>query len=172
MTKKRAPTTTTKRPHGRPTKYKPEYDELAFKYCLLGATNEKLAELFEVAVSSIDLWIADHASFSGAVKAGREEADAKVADSLYRRALGYEHQAVKIVADARTGAEHIVPYTERYPPDTTAAIFWLKNRQRAQWRDRTDTTLTGANDGPVQQEVTNRISLDFDEVKKRIESLK
>jgi hypothetical protein len=43
---------------------------------------------------------------------------------------------VKIVADAKTGAEHIVPYTEHYPPDTTACIFWPKNRRRDKWRDK------------------------------------
>ena len=43
---------------------------------------------------------------------------------------------MKIVADAKTGTEHIVPYTERYPPDTTAAIFWLKNRRPDLWRDK------------------------------------
>jgi hypothetical protein len=30
-------------------------------------------------------------------------------------------------------------YTERYPPDTTAAIFWLKNRRPDLWRDRHET---------------------------------
>jgi len=29
-----------------------------------------------------------------------------------------------------------VKYTERYPPDTTALIYWLKNRQRGWWRDK------------------------------------
>jgi hypothetical protein len=27
------------------------------------------------------------------------------------------------------------PYTEHVPPDTTAAIFWLKNRNPSAWRD-------------------------------------
>lgn len=126
---------------GRPTLYKPEYDDLAFKYCLLGATNDRLAELFDVAPSTIDLWIAQHDGFSGSVKAGRFKADAEVASALYHRAKGYSHPAVKIFADAKSGEEKIIPYTEHYPPDTAAAFIWLKNR--AGWKDKHDHEMTG-----------------------------
>ena len=135
---------------GRPTKYKPEYAEQAYKYCLLGATNEKLALVFEVAESTIKLWMNEHEEFSASIKRGREEADFDVAKSLYRRAVGYEHEAVKIVANATTGQEHIVPYVERYPPDTTAAIFWLKNRQPETWRDVQRKEMTGADGKPIE----------------------
>jgi hypothetical protein len=74
-------------------------------------------------------------------------ADAEVAERLYRRALGYEHSSVKIFADPKTGAQLVVPYTERFPPDTTACITWLKNRRPDLWRDRTE--VTGKNGGPV-----------------------
>lgn len=128
---------------GRPTAYREEYAKQAFNLCLLGATNQDLARAFGVSDSSIDKWLAEKAEFSSAVKAGREEADAKVASRLFSRACGYEHQAVKIVADAKTGAEHIVPYTERYPPDTAAAIFWLKNRRPELWREKHEIAHTG-----------------------------
>lgn len=137
---------------GRPTAYREEYADQAFKLCLLGATNADLARFFAVAPSTIDRWIATEPDFSGALKAGKEEADARVAKSLYRRALGYSHRAVKIVADAKTGAEHTVPYTERYPPDTTAAIFWLKNRRPDLWRDRQSHEHTGKDGGPIATE--------------------
>ena len=55
-------------PGGRPTKYKDEYAEQAYKLCLLGATNEDLANFFEVAVSTIDKWISEIEEFSGALK--------------------------------------------------------------------------------------------------------
>lgn len=127
-------------PAGRPSSYRPEFAKQAYNLCLLGATNDDLAKALGVAGSTIDLWIAENEEFSGSVKSGREEADAKVASRLFSRACGYKHQAVKIVADAKTGAEHIVPYTERYPPDTVAAIFWLKNRRPELWRDRQEIT--------------------------------
>lgn len=125
-------------PAGRPTLYKQEYADLAFKFCLMGATNEKLAEFFDVAVSTVSLWMVEHEEFSDAIKKGRAEADAEVAHALYHRAKGYSHPAVKIFADPKTGVEKIVDYTEHYPPDTAAAFIWLKNR--AGWKDRQEVT--------------------------------
>ena len=148
-------------PIGRPSKYDPEtYPEQAFKYCLLGATVDDLARMFEVDPSTIDRWIAEFPAFQGSIKKGRHQADAEVANKLYRRAMGYSHEAVKIVADAKTGAEHIVPYTEHYPPDTTAAIFWLKNRNPANWRDKSEVAQTVKADvtvTPALSELVQRV---------------
>ena len=103
-------------------------------FCLLGATNEKLADFFGVSGKTIDNWIRDVPEFLRALKKGRDDADARVADSLFNRALGYKHRAVKIFQAGGTTIEHA--YTEHYPPDPTSCIFWLKNRQPAQWRDK------------------------------------
>ena len=121
---------------GRPSKFRQEYAEQAFKFCLLGATDADLGRFFDVDERTINNWKESHPEFLQSLKAGKEQADARVAQSLYRKALGWEHEAVKIVADAKTGTEHVVPYAERYPPDTTAAIFWLKNRRPDLWRDK------------------------------------
>ena len=125
---------------GRPPKYRAVFAKQAKHLCLLGATDEELAAFFEVDVRTIYRWKIDHAPFCQALKAGKEAADANVAAALYHRALGYSHPAVKILAVAVGGNNgsvvEKVPYTEHYPPDTTAAIFWLKNRQPAKWRDK------------------------------------
>lgn len=128
---------------GRPSRYRAEYSEQAFRLCLLGATDADLAGFFAVSEQTINAWKQAHPKFLESLKAGKDEADANVAKSLYRRALGYSHDAVKIVADAKTGTEHTVPYVEHYPPDTTACIFWLKNRQRTKWRDKQDVEHSG-----------------------------
>lgn len=129
---------------GRPTKYKPEYDAQAAKLCRrLGATNADLAEFFDVSHATIDNWLAAHPSFLGAVKDARAEADAIVEKSLYRRAIGYEHSAVKIFMPAGATEPVYAPYTEHYPPETTAGIFWLKNRKPDQWREKQDVTVDG-----------------------------
>lgn len=145
-------------PAGRPTAYKAEYAEQAYKLCLLGATDASLADFFGVTEKTVNTWKEKHPEFLQSLKGGKDEADANVAKRLYSRAMGYTHEAVKIVADAKTGSEHIVPYTEHYPPDTTACIFWLKNRQSKQWRDRVEHT--GADGGPMQVTV-----VDFSEAK-------
>jgi len=125
---------------GRPSRYKAEYATLAERVALLGATDADLARIFDVSESTINAWKREHVEFSEALKRGKDDADAKVAKSLYRRALGYSHRAVKIVTVAQGNnmgsVVEEVPYTERYPPDTTAAIFWLKNRRPDQWRDK------------------------------------
>lgn len=123
---------------GRPTRYRAEYAAQAEKLCRLGATDVEMAKFFGVAESTFHKWKLAHPDFSESLRAGKEIADAEVAEKLFRRATGYEHKAVKIVADAKSGQEHIVPYVERYPPDTTAAIFWLKNRRPDLWRDKTE----------------------------------
>lgn len=138
---------------GRPSLYRPEYAKQAYHLALLGATVPDLARAFEVAPSTVDLWISKHPEFSGALKSGREQADARVAKSLYRRALGYSHPAVKILTVAagnNQGSDvQEVPYIERYPPDTTAAIFWLKNRRPDLWRDKHEHEHTGEGGGPI-----------------------
>ncbi|MDH1341898.1 terminase [Ectopseudomonas oleovorans] len=147
MTKKKEPS--EKRERGRPTLYRAEYAEQARKLCRLGATDKELADFFAVDEATINRWKVAHPHFCESLKAGKQIADAEVADKLFQRATGYEHKAVKIVADAKTGAEHQVEYVERYAPDTTAIIFWLKNRRPDLWRDRIDNTLSGPNGGPV-----------------------
>lgn len=140
---------------GRPSDYREEYADQARKLCLLGATDKELADFFGVCEATINNWKIDYPQFLESLKAGKASADAEVAEKLFRRALGYSHDAVKIVADAKSKEEHVVHYTEHYPPDTTAAIFWLKNRQRDKWRDKIDQELTGANGGPVVIQATS-----------------
>lgn len=135
-------------PGGRPTLYKPEYDKQAHDHCLLGATDAELAKFFDVSESTLNLWKVEHPKFSEAIKAGKGEADEKVAASLYHRALGYSHDAEKIFLD-KAGQIVRADYVEHYPPDPTSMIFWLKNRQKDKWRDKSDHEVTGANGAPL-----------------------
>lgn len=126
---------------GRPTRYKQEYAEQAYKLCLLGATDVEMADFFQVAESTLNLWKKRHPEFSESITRGKLLADAEVAEKLYQRAKGYSHEAVKIFN--HQGAEMIVPYVEHYPPDTQAASLWLRNRQPAKWRDKQDVEHSG-----------------------------
>lgn len=119
----------------RPSLFKPEYVEWAEKFALLGATDKDLASVFEVSLSTIEAWKRDKVEFLNALKRGKMIANANVAAKLYHRAMGYSHKAVKI-SSSPDGKEHITEYMEHYPPDTTAAIFWLKNRRPDLWRDK------------------------------------
>lgn len=109
---------------------------MAFAMGLLGATDAQVADAIGISVRMLGYWKRSRPEFLQALKEARATADAKVTHSLYERALGYSHQAVKIVADAKTGTSTVVPYTEHYPPDPTACIFWLKNRRPDLWREK------------------------------------
>jgi len=117
----------------RPSKYKPEFIEKAIALCTQGATDRELAEFFHVSESTLNLWKLEHPEFSEALKMAKEIADDRVVNSLYRRALGYSHDSVHV--SNFQGMVTLTPIVEHYPPDTVAAIFWLKNRRPAEWRD-------------------------------------
>jgi hypothetical protein len=133
---------------GRPTDYREEYCEQAEKLCKLGATDKELADFFDVAESTINEWKLAHPEFSESLKKGKTLADANVAERLYQRAMGFEHDSEEIkVID---GSIERVEVRKVYPPDTVAAIFWLKNRQKKKWRDKTETGLTDSDGNDVQ----------------------
>lgn len=124
---------------GRPSKFKPEFVEQAAKLCQLGATDKEIADFFEVNVATINRWKAEFPEFCDSLKAGKELADERVERSLYHRAIGYKHEAVKFFQAG--GAILKEEYVEHFPPDTTAAIFWLKNRRPDLWRDARDVNM-------------------------------
>lgn len=133
--RRKVPTKPIVRKTGRPTIYDAEYHpHHAFKFCLLGCTDEDLARSFEISENLIHTWMNTYPAFNDSIRAGREGADAHVAHSLYHRATGYSHDAEKITFN-KDGDELRAQYTEHYPPDAASAIFWLKNRRRLQWRD-------------------------------------
>lgn len=120
---------------GRKSAYKEEFAQLAENYSLLGATDKEMADFFGVTERTLNQWKKSHPEFLQSLKKGKSIADANVASKLYNRAIGYDCKATKFA----TSDGHITDskeYIEHYPPDTTAAIFWLKNRQPEKWRDR------------------------------------
>lgn len=118
---------------GRPSSFKPEFVEQARQLAALGATDREVAQFFKVAESTLNLWKHTHPEFSESLKVGKSSADERVEQSLYRRAVGYTYDSEKVfqfqgdIVRAET--------TEHVPPDTTAGIFWLKNRKPEEWRD-------------------------------------
>ncbi|MFT3804969.1 MAG: terminase [Burkholderiaceae bacterium] len=131
-----------------PPKWKDEYLRIAAHACRLGATDADVADMFHVSVRTLQYWKADKPGLVEAMRVAKDEADARVERSLYERAIGYEHPEI----DIRVVGGQIVQTEIRkhYPPDTTAAIFWLKNRQPRRWRDRTTTEHTGEGGGPIR----------------------
>lgn len=119
---------------GRPSKYDSIDLKQVEKLARMGWTDMQMAEFFEVDVRTWHRWKGEHEKFCHSLKDWKDEADKVVERSLYERAIGYSAPEDKIFNV--DGEALIVPTIKNYPPDTTAAIFWLKNRQKEQWRDK------------------------------------
>jgi len=147
--------TVKKRKEGRPSPYKKEYNEQVEKLCKLGATDKDIADFFNVCIATITNWKKKDKEFLAALKKGKQIADMNVAESLYKRATGYEHDDVelKVVSLGGNMGSQVeeVKVVKHYPPDPTSMIFWLKNRNPAQWRDRVEHNFDGE---PFKVEVT------------------
>lgn len=136
----------------RPSKFKVEFIAQAEKLCKLGATDAEVADFFEVDVRTLYRWKGENEAFCHALKIGKVESDERVERSLFSRAIGYEHDEV----DIRVVNQEIIqtPIKKYYPPDTTAAIFWLKNRKPGEWRDKTQLDGAGPNGEHIVTGVT------------------
>lgn len=130
----------------RPSKFDSSMCVQAEKLCKLGATDKELADFFEVSEQTLNTWKQAHPEFLESLKKGKAVADAEVASKLFHRATGYEHPDVHI--SNYQGEVTVTPITKHYAPDTTAAIFWLKNRRPDLWRDRVEHT--GKDGGPIE----------------------
>ncbi len=134
MSKKKQNTTNK---GGRPTKYESEFVEKVYKLALLGATDIEMADILGVSESTFNEWKKTKEGFSESIKKGKIDADANVTERLYKRAVGYKYVEKKTEVDDK-GATKVTTIEKTLAPDTTAQIFWLKNRQPKKWRDKTE----------------------------------
>lgn len=133
---------------GRPTDYEDAFAGQAKKLTALGATDVEIADFFGVHVATIYRWKHTHPDFCEALNEGKAKADERVTNSLYQKAVGYTFESEKIFQ--AQGEIIRAPTREHVPPDTTAAIFWLKNRQPELWRDKQSLEHVGKDGGPIE----------------------
>jgi len=133
--------------NGKP-KWHPSYIRIAREIAKHGLTDEEIAETFGVSEQTINNWKKKHPPFGLALKRAKEHPNKKVERSLFERALGYSHPDV----DIRVVNGQVVqtPITKHYPPDTTACIYWTKNRQPEKWRDKTEVVPQNPDGTPLK----------------------
>lgn len=126
---------------GRPTKFNEAITEKILQLCTAGKTTDQIAEIIGVNPRTIYNWMSSKPEFYQSLKESKQAADEIVEASLFHRATGYRDSWEKEVV---TKDGQVVTVTEelRVPPDTTAAIFWLKNRQPENWRDKTEVEVS------------------------------
>lgn len=103
-----------------------------------GLTDEQIAKNIGIATSTFYEWKKKSKEFSESLKKGKEVVDFEVENALLKRALGY---TITLNKQKVTKDGDVVDITEEVhvPPDTTAQIFWLKNRKPNTWKDKVET---------------------------------
>ncbi len=125
-------------------KYRPEYAVQVYKLCLMGARDQDLANFFEVHRDTIFHWTKLYPAFAEARKRGKLAADAEVAYSLFKRAIGTTVTKQKVLSSGQ-----VVEYQEELPPDVRAMEFWLKCRSRGNWNPSHQVELSGDRSNPL-----------------------
>ena len=132
---------------GRPTKWKPHYNQEAYELCLLGYTDAELAEHFGVSEAALNLWKEKDNGFLESLKEGKWRADTRAVGALRQRVEGMTVTETVVVKNAQGMVTETRTVTKEIPPDTKAINYWLNNRQRARWKNR--TSLEDQDGNPV-----------------------
>ena len=109
-----------------------------------GLTNIQIAQNIGVGERTFSEWVTRFPAISSALKKGKEPVDIQVENALLRRALGYDYEeTITEVEDLGGGRtkKHVRKVTKHVPADTTAQIFWLKNRKPKQWREKMEAAV-------------------------------
>ena len=109
-----------------------------------GLTDEQIAHNMGISASTLYEWKNAYSEISESLKRGKEVVDRMVENALLKRALGYSYKETtrELFVDKKTGKEEmkVTKVVEKEViPDTTAQIFWLKNRKPIDWRDKRNT---------------------------------
>ena len=130
-----------------------------------GLTDVQIATNMGINVATLYRWENEFCDIRNALYEGKDVVDRQVENALLKSALGYMYDEV---TEERRDDELVVTKVvhKEVQPNTTAQIFWLKNRKRAEWRDRVENAITGADGGAVKVETLTESDVD-----KRIKEL-
>lgn len=107
-----------------------------------GLTDEQIAHNMGIRRSTLNDWKSKYPDISDTLKRGKEVVDIQVENALLKRALGATYEEETII-ERDDGYSECKVVRKQIPPDTTAAIFWIKNRKPNEWRDKRETEITG-----------------------------
>lgn len=128
-----------KRGKGRPTSYSKKKADKALFLFSLGATEQEVADVLDISNKTLYNWYEKHPDFLHAKKENKSAIDEKVVNTLFQRATG----AIKIKETTINPDGSTTVKEKEIAPDTTAMIFWLKNRRPQDWRDKQEIEHSG-----------------------------
>lgn len=108
-----------------------------------GLTDEQIAANMGIAPKTLYRWKDQYSQICQSLKKGKDVVDIQVENALLKRALGYEYEEISekyemgILVEKKITKKQVVP-------DTTAQIFWLKNRKPDEWRDKREVDVEGS----------------------------
>lgn len=116
-----------------------------------GFTDKKVAKALLIDEGTINNWKKSHPSFFKSLKDWKLEADAEVVKSLYKRACGFKIKEAKV--GFFNGMSTVEEVEKEILPDPTSMIFWLKNRQPNEWREKSqiEFDLTNATNDELME---------------------
>lgn len=135
-----------------------------------GLTEEQISHNMGISLTTLKEWKKKYQAIATALKKGKEVIDFEVENALLKRALGYETSEEKIVIrdfDGKVFKEKTIT-KKSVPPDTTAQIFWLKNRKPDYWRDKKLSTR----DRQVQSLDMEKARVEIEKARVEIEKLR
>lgn len=124
-----------------------------------GLTDEQIAANMGINVATLYRWKNEHCEICTALKEGKDAVDRQVENALLKSALGYKYD--EVTEERRDDMLVVTKVVHKeVQPNTTAQIFWLKNRKRLEWRDRVENAITGADGGAVKVETLTDADVD------------
>ncbi len=137
-----------------------------------GATDEILAEFMGISRSTLSEWKKKFPKISDTLKKGKDIVDRQVENALLKNALGYEYEEVNtfITQDENGNTQKKIQKVKRYQrPDTTAQIFWLKNRKPTDWREKQNIEFN--TDVAESEKTIEKILEEFENEQKKAKSV-
>lgn len=127
-----------------------------------GLTDEQIAKNIGISRKTLYEWKAKYSDISNSLKKGKEVVDIEVENALLKRALGYDYEEntyeAKYDKEERRYIQVLTKtVTKHVQPDTTAQIFWLKNRKPKDWRDKQEIEHSGNVNNPFEGLTTEEL---------------
>ena len=121
-------------------------------WCRDGLIEADIAHNLGISLTTLKDYKNKYPSLMAALKKGKEVADIEVENALFKRATGY---FITLNKQKVTKDGDVIDITEEVyiTPDTTAQIFWLKNRKKAEWRDKHEVEKTVEVKVPMLEEI-------------------